>query len=126
MKLDELAKEYGLLIDEEGRYYRINEQGKRKEPWISIYTFSESTGISDSRIQTRVISCETRPIKNNRLRIVTGYNLNDLLQCCAGLLNTNHPIANKQGWLVVKRKKFATLMVLATKLGIAKMTIKLL
>ncbi len=107
MNLDELAKEYHLLKDKEGRYYKMK-NGKRVEPYVTIIIAGEILEISPITIKKYIKGKHLLPKKikfNNKMQ--KGYNLNSIISACSYLLGSIS-IANKKGVAVIDGQKFTT------------------
>ena len=124
MNLDELAKEYHLLKDNEGRYYKIK-NGQRIEPHGTMRDLGKLLGISETGVKIR--------IKKNKLKVKRGraargksasyYNLNDVIKVCADLIK-ELPRADKDGIIIYKGKKYATLRTISKLLNISVESIR--
>lgn len=78
MKLDELVKEYHLLIDEEGRYYRVSEKGKREEPYCTINTLAKITTLSRFNLRNLTKNLIPEILRPRSGPLCKYYNLNEV------------------------------------------------
>mgnify|MGYP000255783481 CR=1 FL=1 len=124
MKLDELAKQYGLLLDEEGNYYRIDELGMRQEPFTTISVIGETIGLSVVAIFNRIKKAGLTGtfFKNWQGRLFLGYNLNQVYRLCSDLLS-ELTMANDEGIAEINGRNFTTLYRLANSLELSESSI---
>lgn len=124
MNLNDLVKKYGLLLDEEGRYYLINDQGIREEPYCSIRLLTTILELSIQAIEKRIQNLAPLNGKNYKGRKTLFFNLNDVLDRCSDLIDKNLTIVNENGWAFINNKKYTSVPILAEKFGISQNTIK--
>jgi len=117
MNLDEFVEKYGLLQDEGGRYYWIDEKKKRREPYCTMLALSLMLNISVPAIKKRIKNLRQTFVKNYRHRIVNAYNLNEVIALCSDLLKESMDgtlfVTNKNGIAIVGSKKYTYLKKLA-------------
>lgn len=108
MKLDELAKKYGLLIDEEGNYYRINKQGERQEPFATVIAIAQIFSLHRATVLSKIEQAKISSIllKNHKGRGCPGYNINSVKKACTDLLN-NLPAVDENNTVVINGRQFA-------------------
>jgi hypothetical protein len=108
MNFDEFVKKYCLLQDEEGRYYRINENGKKEEPYATVPILSKIFNIGPRAIRKRIKQTPSINIKNKKMRIVRTYNINEVIQACSELITTPQ-IMSKNGIAIINGEQYATI-----------------
>ena len=123
MNLNEFVKEYGLLLDEEGRYYLINDRGTREEPYCSIKSLSEIFNLTIGTLNSRISNLTPRLGKNQKGRKINFFNLNDAQISCSNLLDENLLIANRGRWAIKDGEKYGTVHVIAKKICLAEITV---
>lgn len=129
MKLDELIKEYNLLIDEEGLYYRT-EKNVRTELHITLDAFAAIFNLSYGTINHRLKKAQIAPqrVLSNSTRysaiVKKVYNLNDLIQVCRDMF-VPCPIVDKKGFAHIGGKKYTSLRTLSTLFNIGTISIRL-
>ncbi|MDD5341201.1 MAG: hypothetical protein PHC97_02055 [Patescibacteria group bacterium] len=123
MNLNEFVKEYGLLLDEEGRYYLINDSDTREEPYCSIKSLSEIFDLSIGTLNSRISNLTPHLGKNQKGRKINFFNLNDVRTSCSDLLDENLLITNKDGWIVRDKQRYNTVRVIAKELDLSESAI---
>ena len=112
MNLNELVKKYRLLLDKRGRYYKL-EDGKMKEPWVTINFLSRNFNASRYNIKLQLKGNVPSEKINPRYGPPCDfYNLNDVLKACSGLFK-KIPIANSRGIAIIKGQKYASVRTLS-------------
>lgn len=125
MKLEELVKKYNLLVDEGGRYYFIDEEGERREPYATISIIGKTLSLAPTTIEKRIKKYKILPqkIKSATRFSSDGYNINDVISVCKDLLQ-NIPSINDKGIVYIENEPFATIAVIANQLLLSKDSVR--
>jgi DNA-binding Lrp family transcriptional regulator len=124
MNLDDFVKEYGLLQNEEGRYYYLNERGEKKEPYCTIPALSLLLNLSIPAIRKRAEKLKFVLVRKRMAGVLKSYNFNDAIIACSDLRDDILLITDKHGWAEKDGQLYASLNIISQKLGIASSTIK--
>jgi hypothetical protein len=122
MNFDEFVKKYNLLQDEEGRYYYIDENHKRHEPYSNVMVLSELLNINIGVIQGRIKYIAPIKMKNRRNNITDAYNLNEILIACNEYLGL--PKTNKNGYIIINGEIYAPIAKIAELVKVQTITLK--
>ncbi|MBN1325935.1 hypothetical protein JW977_03060 [Candidatus Falkowbacteria bacterium] len=124
MNLNELVKKYGLLQDEEGRYYVIDE-GIKKEPYCPIKLLTKVLGLSISAIKKRILNLTPFAGRIYKGRATNFFNLNDVKKLCSDLSeNSDLLLVNEGDWILKGGKKYASIRVISKKIRLSQTAIK--
>ena len=124
MNLDEFVKEYRLLKDKEGRYYSINEQGEKGEPYCTVQALSQILNLSIPTIISRTSRLTPALVKKYKNRVAKSFNFNDTWIVCCDLLDNTLLTVNEYGWAIKDGQRYASISIIAKKLGLSPRTVK--
>ena len=124
MNLNELVKEYRLLQDEEGRYYKLDENSNRVEPFVDISFLVELSGLHVRTITRYLKSLNPRKCRSLSGRIVNIYDFNQVIQICPAILQLKHNISSLNNYVLIKGEKYAPISFLAQEFNLNARTIR--
>jgi hypothetical protein len=124
MNLNELVKEYRLLQDEEGRYYKLDDNSNRVEPFVNISFLEELSGLHVRTITRYLKNLNPHKCRSLRGRIVNVYDFNQVIQICPAILQLKHNITRLNDYVLIKGEKYAPLSFLAQVFSLRVRTVR--
>jgi len=119
MSFEDIIEKYHLIKDGDGNYYRLDENGQREEIYAAILTISKILGINKNAIKKRIRRLRPVSIKPRTGQIVNGYNINEVKQACADILD-EIPLTDGDGVAMINGQPYAAIHPISKMLGISK------